>query len=680
LLKLRKILLCNYPYIILLVITILLSVLRLSVNKSSRYNLTSKHFTGIITKIIIKEEKISLYIKNSETVIATSNEIKKLSSLNLGDKIKITGLFSLSEDQQEEYLFNYQEYLKRKNIFYLVKIEELHLISKNKNIYYTLKQNIDNRTAKHPYLQAFILGDKSYLNNQVKRSFQENGISHLFAISGMHITLLSTIIEKLLSKRKSEEEVFKITTIVLLIYLQLVGYSPSVLRGVFFYIFFKLNKIYYFYINPLNIYLTILSITLLINPNYLFDVGAHYSFLISLALILLSNTLKSDNYFTGLLKVSLISFLVSIPISLYNFYQLNILSILYNLFFVPLISLIIFPLTIITFLLKSLLPILNLFLNILEKTSLFLAKISIGKLVFKRLPLIIYFIYLILIFLYVLKRKRIFIIILTSILLGHFLIPSFDFTTYLKVLNVGQGDSLLLHTSNKNILIDTGGTNSFSSNQDGKIFYNTISPTLKSLGIDKINTLLLTHGDKDHIGEAITLVNNFKVEKVIFNCGQYNYLEKKLIKVLNKKNIKYYNCIKILTVGKEKLYFLNTREYDNENDNSNVIYTELNNYKFLFMGDAGVEKEKDLLDEYNLQNIDVLKVGHHGSNTSSSKEFIKSINPKYSLISVGENNKFKHPNKEALTNLNNSKVYRTDKVGSITLKIKHNRLIIETSK
>ena len=180
------------------------------------------------------------------------------------------------------------------------------------------------------------------------------------------------------------------------------------------------------------------------------------------------------------------------------------------------------------------------------------------------------------------------------------------------------------------------------------------------------------------MGEAINLVNNFKVEKVIFNCGPYNDLEKELIEVLDKKKIKYYSCIKELNIDNNKLYFLQTKEYDNENDNSNVIYTELNGYKFMFMGDAGVEKEKDILDKYNLSNIDVLKVGHHGSKTSSSKELINQINPRYSIISVGKNNRYGHPNKEVLDNLKESKIYRTDKDESIMFKIKNNRLKIET--
>ena len=98
----------------------------------------------------------------------------------------------------------------------------------------------------------------------------------------------------------------------------------------------------------------------------------------------------------------------------------------------------------------------------------------------------------------------------------------------------------------------------------------------------------------------------------------------------------------------------------------------------MFMGDAGVDKEKDILEKYNMSNIDVLKVGHHGSKTSSSKKFIDEINPKYGVISVGKNNRYGHPNKEVLNNLSDSKIYRTDQDGSIMFKIKNNKLKVET--
>ena len=248
------------------------------------------------------------------------------------------------------------------------------------------------------------------------------------------------------------------------------------------------------------------------------------------------------------------------------------------------------------------------------------------------------------------------------------------------MIDVGQGDSILIELPHsQNVLIDTGGKNKYKitkwkkRKKEYSISKDTIIPLLKSFGIKKLSVLILSHGDYDHIGEAINLVNNFKIEKVIFNCGEYNDLEQKLIKVLDKKKIQYYSCIKELSIDENKLYFLQTKEYDNENDNSNVIYTDLNGYKFMFMGDASMLTEKEIMNKYNLSNIDILKVGHHGSNTSSSKEFINKINPKYSIISVGKNNHYGHPNKEVLDNLINSKIYRTDKDGSIMFKIKNNK-------
>ena len=193
-----------------------------------------------------------------------------------------------------------------------------------------------------------------------------------------------------------------------------------------------------------------------------------------------------------------------------------------------------------------------------------------------------------------------------------------------------------------------------------------------------MHKLISPHGDYDHIGEAINIVNNIKIENVILNCGPYNDLEKNLIKVLEDKKIKYFSCIKELNIDKHKFQFLNTEIYDNENDNSSVIYTELNGYKFMLMGDAGIEKENDILEKYKIYNIDVLKVGHHGSKTSSDKKFIDEIKPKYSIISVGKNNRYGHPNKEVLDTLNDSKIYRTDQDGSIMFKIKKDKLQIET--
>ena len=169
------------------------------------------------------------------------------------------------------------------------------------------------------------------------------------------------------------------------------------------------------------------------------------------------------------------------------------------------------------------------------------------------------------------------------------------------------------------------------------------------------------------MGEAINLVNNFKIEKVILNCGEINELEQELIKILIKKQIPYYSCINEIDIEDIKLYFLNDQ-----------IYVNLNGISLLLMGDAGKEVEKAIIEKYNLKNIDILKVGHHGSKTSSSKQFIESIDPIYSIISVGRNNRYNHPNNEVLEILKNTQIYRTDLNGSIIVTLKNKKINIKT--
>jgi competence protein ComEC len=236
---------------------------------------------------------------------------------------------------------------------------------------------------------------------------------------------------------------------------------------------------------------------------------------------------------------------------------------------------------------------------------------------------------------------------------------------------------VLLHSGSFNILVDTGG-NTYSS---GVISKNTLIPLFKSLGITKIDYLFLSHGDYDHLGESYHLVNNFKVSKVYFNEGELNDNEDKLINLLKHKNINYSISYEgdFYKIGDYSLYSLGTNLND-ENDSSMVLYGLINKNSFLLMGDASIKSEDVLLSKYNISNIDILKVGHHGSKTSSSSSFINKFNPKYSLISVGKDNKFKHPNKEVLDNLNSSKVYRTDKDGSIMILFYKDKFKVKTNK
>lgn len=686
----------KFIFLFITCIIVLFSFIITNINLyKSKYSGNENTISGIIYEYSIDGNKLTMHIKSKEKLICKyyfNTEKEKqyyLKNIKLGYEVKLKGNLLEPNNNTVPNLFNYKRYLCNNRIYWIFIVDKINIISKKSNIFYKIKNNIidkiDTYKFSKNYLYAFILGDTSKIDINIIKSYQNNGISHLFAVSGMHITLLTGIIILILKKIRIGNIFINIIVFTfLLLYIFLTGFSASILRASLFFILIKINGILNLKIKTINILLLTISFLLIINPFLIYNLGFQYSCIVSLTIVYFSDLInKNKLYIFKILNISIIAFLAGLPISIYNFYNVNLLSILLNLVFVPFISLIMFPFSILTFIFPILDKINGNLIIILENLSLFTNNFKLFNIILAKPNLIIVFLYyIIIIFSLVMfnKRKFKYIGLIIIILFIHNNYKYFNSKLEMIMIDVGQGDSILISLPNNssNILIDTGGQIKYKkeswkiTNSNYSIAKDTLIPFFRSLGVKKIDYLIITHGDSDHMGEAINLVNNFKVENIIFNCGEYNDLEKELINILEKKNIKHYSCIKELNMDKYKLQFLNTKEYDNENDNSNVVYFNYNNYKFLFMGDAGIDREKDILDKYNINNIDFLKVGHHGSNTSSSNDFIESINPKYSLISVGKNNRYGHPKDEVLDTLSNSKIYRTDINGSVEIKLDKN--------
>ena len=340
------------------------------------------------------------------------------------------------------------------------------------------------------------------------------------------------------------------------------------------------------------------------------------------------------------------------PISLSSFYEVNLLSIIYNMIFVPYVSIIVYPLSLISFIIPGLSFIFSLSVKLLEVCSSYLSTIRYFSIYldFNMLEIIIY--YLVTIFMFYKNEYRLSILLILIVIID-IMIPYLDCNGYVYFFDVGQGDSSLVISPYRKdiILIDTGGSLNYHVSD------NVIS-FMKSIGIRSIDLLILSHGDSDHALEVDNIFKDINIKCLNTNLGDFNELEINAMKLIDTCLYEPKNMV---------LKYLNYDVYDNENDNSLLTYMNIYNTSILSLGDASSKVEDSLINKYKLSNIDIFKLSHHGSKTSSSYYFLNSIKPNIAVISSGRNNKFKHPSKETIDTLNKLSInyLNTQNEGSI---------------
>ena len=670
--KLRTILQFNWFYYFLIIFLIIYIFLNTIVIRYETSNPNPDYLEGIITDINFNADNISFILKGGEKVrcVYYGNDINFADYL--GKKVRVKGSIIPIYNNTIPNTFNYQKYLYNKRIYLNYNVKEIEIL-KDENLFFKIKkliyQRIDGITKidnlSKIYLNLFILGNKDYLSEDLKDIYRVNGIIHLFAISGMHISLFILLLNKILKNFK-----FKKGFIIAFLgfYSFLVNFTASVLRVVLFYSLKYLFENLQIDLDNQKILFLSLTIILLIEPFMIYDIGLLYSYSIAFALLFFKEKI-TGNYLQRIFKISFIALIVSLPIAINMNYGINFLSLFLNLLFVPLVSFIIFPLSIITFICSPLLPILKVFLNLLESLNIFFYNYRLTLLI-PKMPIILIVLYYLVILIIVKYHKSKGILILTFIVFINVLIPKLDNNYYVYYLDVGQGDSSLLISPHKEevIMIDTGGT--FKDNYH--VSKNTIT-FLKSLGINKIDLLIISHGDVDHAKETLYLLDKFRVNNIILNHNKDNNLEKKIResgKVNDKYQSKYFS-------------FQNINDYlsANENDSSIITYLKIYNYSFLFLGDISKSIEENLIKDYNLQG-NFLKLAHHGSKTSSSEEFLKNFKINLAIISSGRNNMYNHPSKETIENLEklNIKYLNTQTSGTILLKLRKNDYIVKEYK
>jgi competence protein ComEC len=592
-------------------------------NVTSVYN-NEKYIYGYVNEI--KDNYI--VIKGKENVLVYTED----KNISINNYLKIEGNFVDIKENSNFNLFNYKKYLLSKNIKKAYKSSKITIIKNKKDIKYYFYYYVKNYNSK--YLDMFLLQEYNYDVS----SYQENGIIHLFSISGMHITLISMYIIKALQNiTKRSITIYLLVITILTTYAYIINFPISVLRSIIMFMLDFLNKTFNLMINKINLFIITIAIALIINPFTIYRSSFYFSYIISFFIIYI----KPKN----LLQTSFLSYIVSIPILIYNYYSINLTTIIINLLFIPIIT-IIYPLSIFTLILPNSI-IVDFLMSRIDILSEFITNFSIN-LTMAKPNIIVILIYYVLIFLSF-RNKKILLILITLLILHHN-IRRFNPSTELHMIDVNQGDSFLFTSKDLNILIDTGDVNSDY----------TLIPYLKSIGIVKIDYLILTHGHSDHIKEAINIIDNFKIGCIFFNKYD-NEEETIIINYIKEKDICYKN-IEEKRINHKNI-FVELTAFDNKDENENGIITHIsfNNRNILLMADVYQEQENKL----KYKDIDVLKIGHHGSKTSTSYDFIRKTNPKVSLISVGKYNSYNHPNIETINKLD--KYYQTSIHGNVII-------------
>ena len=663
-LRLRILLQYNSPYLIILALSLLMVFFRINIiGYESIYSGEESYIEGKIVSLVKRENRYILIIDAEEKIRATYFTNENL-NLELGMQIRLEGELHKPINNTIPNTFNYRRHLFNRQIYFLMRVDNLTLLENNTSIILMIRNWLNERIANFnhvgDYLGAFILGDRTGLDDEMQAAYRANGVSHLFAISGMHLNLITFLLMLGLKKIKIKS---LIIILFLIFYVSLLNYAASIHRALIFAILIYLNKFFDLHIKTKNILILTCSVLIFYNPLIIFDIGFQYSAVVTFGLIISS---KNDNkrYFYNLLLVSFYAFLFSVPITVFYFFEINFLAIINNLIFGPLISLIIYPLSLFTLMFRFLEPLLYMFINLTETINLFISNIDMFRVNIPKVPLVLYLLYYVLLIIYIYSNNKIYLIITILLIFSFKLKYYLDPNTYVIFFDVGQGDSTLIFNNREVILIDTGGNHNFRVS-------NNIMTFMRSRGISKIDLMLITHGHADHALDAPHIIQNMRVRKVMINNNEINELEEEILRVAPRVVDEYSSSFNF------KIF--NHLIGPSENESSIFALFSINNKTILFTGDAYRSQELRFIREHPIR-IDILHIGHHGSRTSSDFNFLEQAEVIDAIISSGRNNRFNHPHPETIENLEalNIRYFNTATSGSIKYIFRRNDYTIMT--
>lgn len=631
-----------------------------------------------------------------------------------GNYLFVTGTFQQGREIRNPGEFDYKKFLYSKGITGIITSYDSAsvVILKNdfhylKNLVFQSRKNIDelihqlhnDQTAG--LLRGLLLADRTEIDYETKQNFVNSGVIHILAVSGLHVGYI--LLFFIVVFGRFNIYLRSIFTIVgLLCFMIITGIPASVFRATLMSVILIIAFLSGRSTNLLNSIALSAVFILCVKPFEILNPGFQlsYSAVLSIALIyppiqkvinettIKNNLVKNVLLFVG---VSLSAQIGTLPFTLAYFNKLSLISLFANLFVIPLAGVIV-GLAIITLIIGSMLTAIAVYIAIVNNVitsmmmdlvrfsgSLDFAFIRINN--FSFLDSIFFYVFIsILVYSFRTSIKFYFRFAITIIVFANIYIFSTldnkkllpDGVLNVLMIDVGQGDSFLLKFPNgKTALIDAGVVDPFFDTGE-----RIIIPLLDYLDIAKIDYGFVSHLDTDHYGGFASLIHNGRVHEIYRPISDSSDKSIRFEKFLERNNLRtnIYDEGKI-EIGNTALYILNDAQSDylnklSSNDRSGILKIVFGNTSFLFVGDAELPAESYYLNHYKkFLDADVLKVGHHGSITGSSEEFLETVSPKISLVSAGIKNKFGHPSEIVLKRLEqiNSKILRTDSLGAVLL-------------
>ena len=617
--------------------------------------------------------------------LQSEEEKEQFQALTDLHEIELEGKVSEPEGQRNFGGFDYQAYLKTQGIYQTLTIKSIQSMKQVSS--WDIGENLSSLRRKavvwikvhfpdpmRNYMTGLLLGHLDTDFEEMNELYSSLGIIHLFALSGMQVGFFMDGFKKLLLRLGLTQEKLKwLTYPFSLIYAGLTGFSASVIRSL-------LQKLLAQHgVKGLDNFALTILVLFIIMPNFFLTAGGVLSCAYA---FILTMTSKEGEGLKAVARESLVISLGILPILSFYFAEFQPWSILLTFVFSFLFDVVFLPLLSILFILSFVYPVtqFNFVFEYLENIIRLVSQLASRPLVFGQPTawlLILLLVSLALVYDFRKNIKRL--AGFSLFIVGLFFLTKHPLENEITMLDVGQGESIFLRDmAGKTILIDVGGKAEFDKKiqvwQEKATTSNaqrTLIPYLKSRGVDKIDQLVLTNTDKEHIGDLLEVTKAFHVGEILVSKGSLT--QKEFVAELEASQTK----VRSVTAGENlpifgsQLEVLSPRKIgDGDRDDSLVLYGRLLDKHFLFTGNLKEKEEKDLLKHYPDLDVDVLKAGQHGAKTSSNPAFLEKLKPEITLISVGKNNRAKLPHQETLTRLESIKsmIYRTDQQGAIRFK------------